>query len=83
MAWKNVALIGLALAVWGGLHAYGAYLFNHDPRRAVITSLCTGGFLAFWGGMLLLARSKFAGYAHRAEEHDVAKPGSPDDSSTR
>lgn len=56
--WRIVAAIMLAVAAWGVFHAVGAYQLNHDPRRALVVLGCVGGFLGFWGGMLLAARHR-------------------------
>jgi membrane protein DedA with SNARE-associated domain len=53
--WLPVALIAVAVAVWGFLLALGAYLESgadephHDPRRFWIVLICVTVFLAGWG----------------------------------
>lgn len=42
----------LGLILWGAVHAYGAYLMNHNPLRGIVISGFTGGFLGFWGLLL-------------------------------
>jgi hypothetical protein len=79
--WKYLKLIALGLVLWGGIHAYGAYLLNHNPWRAVVTSLFTAGFVLFWGVLLYSARHRFArqgrAYAQRVEQRPVrSEPGS-------
>jgi len=47
-----------ALIVWGLFHAAGAYLFNHNPMRAVVVIVSFALFLGFWLFMLNLRRRK-------------------------
>jgi ABC-type transport system involved in Fe-S cluster assembly fused permease/ATPase subunit len=44
-----------ALFGWGVYHAVGAYLFNHDARRAAVVLVCMALFVSFW---LLLLRMR-------------------------
>jgi predicted permease len=55
---RLIALLIAAVLVWGAIHALGAYLFNHDLRRAAVVLACVFGFLGFWG--LLLWRRRGA-----------------------
>ncbi len=52
--WKTraIAFVVLGVLAWGIFHAVGAYLFNHDVRRALVVLVCVLGFLTFWGLML-------------------------------
>ena len=56
--WLPIALIAVAVAAWGLLLAFGAYLEwgeerpQRDPRKFWIVIACVGAFLAFWGGAL-------------------------------
>lgn len=45
--------IMLGILLWGSVHAYGAYTFNHNPWRAVVMIGFTVGFLEFWLMMIL------------------------------
>lgn len=53
--WLPLALIAVALAVWAGLFALGAYLQpgadhpRHDLRKALIVLGSMAAFLAVWG----------------------------------
>jgi hypothetical protein len=58
--WKYLWAIMTAVAAWGCLHAYGAYLFNHNPLRALVLGVATGGFLAAWGVALFVARRRLS-----------------------
>jgi hypothetical protein len=50
---RAILLIVAGLFAWGIYHAVGAYLYNHNPWRAVVVMTCVCGFLGFW--LLLLA----------------------------
>lgn len=52
--WKTrtIALVIFGVLAWGLFHAYGAYSFNHDPRRGLIVLGFVLAFLGFWGLML-------------------------------
>jgi hypothetical protein len=49
-----LVLIVIGLTIWSGFLALGAYLGiseqapNHDPRRAWVMLISSGGFLLFW-----------------------------------
>ena len=49
---KPILWIMLGISIWGVVHAYGAYLLNHNPLRGLVVGAFTGGFLAFWGLMI-------------------------------
>ena len=53
----------LGLVLWGGLHAYGAYLMNHNPLRGLVIGAFTGGFLGFWGLLLFFRWDHLTGGA--------------------
>jgi len=53
--------IMVAVAVWGGLLALGAWRLNHDVRRTFIVAGCTAAFLGFWGTMLALRARRMRG----------------------
>jgi hypothetical protein len=59
-------LIAAALIVWGAYHALGAYLFNHNPWRAVMVAACMGSFLGFWFAMLQARKRRLAAASHAA-----------------
>jgi hypothetical protein len=61
---RVLALIAAALIVWGGYHALGAYLFNHNPWRAVVVAACMGSFLGFWYAMLQARKRRLAAASH-------------------
>jgi hypothetical protein len=61
----------LGLVAWGGVHAYGAYLLNHNPLRGLVIGGFTAGFLAFWGLLIYL---KWDRLAPRATESTSASP---------
>jgi hypothetical protein len=48
--------ITAGLVGWGLFHAYGAFLLNHNPWRAVVVLACVTGFLGFWWAMLATRR---------------------------
>ena len=56
--WRLVGALALAVAIWGGLLALGAYLEpgadqpQRDPRKFWLVLGCVAGFLALWGGAL-------------------------------
>ena len=43
-----------ALAVWGIIHAVGAYLYNYDPRRGLVVLTAMALFIAWWAWLLRL-----------------------------
>ena len=49
-----LVVIAIGLVMWGGFLALGAYLGlsdqvpSHDPRRAWVMLISSGGFLLFW-----------------------------------
>ena len=45
-------LLIVGLVAWGLYHALGAYLFNHNPYRALMVLLCVGAYLGGWGWLL-------------------------------
>jgi membrane protein DedA with SNARE-associated domain len=53
--WLPLAILAVALVVWAGLFALGAYLElgadqpRHDLRKPLIVLGCMAAFLAFWG----------------------------------
>ena len=54
---------GIAVFVWGTIHAVGAYVnYRYDSPwrvwRAVVVLLCVEAFLAFWLLMLWLRRRR-------------------------
>lgn len=49
---RIIVAIAVGLLVWGGIHAWGAYLYNHNPWRAVMVGGFMAAFLAFWLGLL-------------------------------
>lgn len=63
--WLPLAILAVALVMWAGMFAVGAYLQpgadrpQHDYRKALIILGTMGGFLAFWGiALWLRARRK-------------------------
>jgi hypothetical protein len=54
--------IMLAVLVWGGLLALGAYLFggNHAVERGAIVLAVTVGFLGLWMGALTMRKRRLA-----------------------
>jgi len=56
--WLPLAILALALMIWGSLLALGAYLQVsadeplRDARKAWVVLGCTASFLAFWGAAL-------------------------------
>jgi len=49
-------LIVLGLAAWGGYLAFGAYRFDHDPRRGAIILGCVAAFVGGWFWLLRTRR---------------------------
>jgi hypothetical protein len=60
---RSVLLIMLGLLMWGAVHAYGAYLLNHNPMRGIVIGAFTGGFLAFWSLLIYLRWDHLTGAA--------------------
>lgn len=48
----------LAVAVWGGYLAAGAYLANRNPIPPLIVVGCFAGFLGLWLALLSLKRRR-------------------------
>ncbi len=69
-------VIAVGLMVWGGFLALGAYLGisdqapSHDPRRAWVMLISSGGFLLFWLFALMLRGRRLRRTSHRQQ-----KPG--------
>ena len=61
--WLPLAVLAVALVVWAGFFAAGAYFEvgadapRHDIRKPLIIMACMTAFLAFWG-VALWARSR-------------------------
>jgi membrane protein DedA with SNARE-associated domain len=61
--WLPLAILGVALVLWAGMLALGAFLQmgadqpHHDWRRALIVVGCMAGFLGVWG-LALWKRSR-------------------------
>lgn len=51
-----IAIISMALFVWGSIHAVGAYRYNYDLRKPLIVYACVGFFIGFWWLMLAVRR---------------------------
>lgn len=47
-------IIMAALAVWGLIHAIGAYLYNYDPRRGLVVGGAMALFIIWWALLLRL-----------------------------
>jgi hypothetical protein len=47
--------IMLALLLWGLYHTLGVFLYNHDPRKALIVFGCSAAFLLCWAMLLLFS----------------------------
>ena len=47
-------IIMAALAIWGIIHAIGAYLYNYDPRRGLVVLTAMALFIAWWAWLLRL-----------------------------
>ena len=60
--WLPIAAIMAAVAIWGQLHALGAWRNSDDfdLRRPLIVSACVAGFLGLWGIALLGRRRRLA-----------------------
>lgn len=62
--WLPLILIAGALAVWGVLLAWGAYLApagenpGHDRRKLWVVAATTGGFLCLWALALWMGRRR-------------------------
>ena len=50
----------IGVAVWGCIHAVGAWRLNHDPRRMLVVLGCVAAFLGFWLVMLSVRRRRLA-----------------------
>ena len=57
---QNRAFVLLIVGVlaWGLYHALGAYLFNHNPYRALTVLFCVGIYLGGWGWLLKRRQTK-------------------------
>jgi hypothetical protein len=55
-----IGLIIVALLAWGGFHAVGAYLYNHNPWRGLIVVACSVAFVGFWLAMLASRRARLS-----------------------
>jgi hypothetical protein len=61
--WLPLAVLGVALVLWAGMLALGAFLQmgadqpHHDWRRALIVAGCMAGFLGVWA-LALWMRSR-------------------------
>jgi hypothetical protein len=47
-------IIMVALAVWGLIHAVGAYLYNYNPWRGIVVAGAMGLFILWWAWLLHL-----------------------------
>jgi hypothetical protein len=47
-------LIVGGMLVWGAYLALGAYLYNHNPWRAVVVMGCVVAFLGIWMGLMAM-----------------------------
>ena len=47
-------VIMAALAVWGLVHAIGAYLYNYNPLRGLVVGAAMALFIAWWAWLLRL-----------------------------
>ncbi len=62
--WFPLAVLAVALVVWAGIFAAGAYFEvgadtpRHDIRKPLIILGCMAGFLAFWGLALWLRKRR-------------------------
>jgi peptidoglycan biosynthesis protein MviN/MurJ (putative lipid II flippase) len=56
---RLITLIMIAVVVWGGFLATGAWLQSHDWRRPAMVMGCVIVFLGFWVAMLARRRSRF------------------------
>lgn len=55
-----IAIIMLAVLVWGIFHAIGAYTFNWNIYRPLMVLGCSLGFLGFWALMLHSRKRRLA-----------------------
>ncbi|MFM7592222.1 MAG: hypothetical protein ACKO85_10550 [Isosphaeraceae bacterium] len=55
-----IAIIMLAVLVWGIFHAIGAYTFNWNIYRPLMVLGCSLGFLGFWALMLRNRKRRLA-----------------------
>ena len=64
-----ILAIMLALLIWGGLLALGAYLFrdSFDLRKPLIVMGSVGGFVACWV-LLLLVRGRRRNGSHHDQQ---------------
>jgi CHASE2 domain-containing sensor protein len=58
---RLIRWIMLAILVWGGFHAVGAWTLNHDARRPLVVLACVFAFLGFWLAMLAVRRRRLEG----------------------
>jgi len=70
-----LASIAGAVLIWGGIHALGAYRFNHHVWRPVIVMACVGVFL---GGWLWLMSRRAARQSQRHHDEEMPGGGHPD-----
>ena len=62
--WLPLGVLAVALVIWAGLFAAGAYLElgadqpHHDLRKPLIIMGCMTAFLAFWGLALWLRKRR-------------------------
>ena len=54
---RLIALIMIAVVLWGGFLATGAWLQSHDWRRPAIVMTCVFLFLGFWAALLARRRA--------------------------
>jgi len=54
---RLIALIMIAVVLWGGFLATGAWLESHDWRRPAIIMACVFVFLGFWAALLARRRA--------------------------
>jgi len=78
-----VLAIMAALLVWGAFLARGAYLYNHNPWRAVITMSCVLGFLSIWGLLMLARKPRPPRVFSTAADSSSDEDSSSDDKSSR
>ena len=53
---RIIRWIMVAIVVWGGILAAGAWTLNHDVRRPIMVMGCVLAFLGFWLAMLRTLR---------------------------
>ena len=53
-------IIMAALAIWGLIHALGAYLYNYNPWRGIIVLACMAVFIGWWVWLLRLQARRMA-----------------------